>query len=581
MGFSRGQKIQLSDTMDYDRGRVYQCTKCYFVGEKRAAIKHYPCKHFGEKEHILSCDQLCHFSSDNKQLMKRHPSFYAPHNNARLFTTEKGIYRGSDEVYVKVNSNPQQVDPDLHLSKWEQEASLLFWITKKKPKPSAAAGSAQQLIPSVDLPVLKSALASYFGSIPMSNPSPLDCPSIAVTNEIQPLDHEVAETEVSTEFLDTTVVVAEKSDLADQILHLSDPPAMPSPLKCPESSVPRPSLPNFVLLPPSEVEENLMPQLRKKDSKGLQKIGDVFKQINKVTDESSEIKSEVEQALEYIIKKVCNETNDSNHGTVDNVNNQSTIEKVSTPTALSETSTASVSVCESPVDTVKVDQRKFSSQKYEHKYTWLYCSHSKNGFMCKICDLFALSSSSTRTFVFKGVILGTHPTRQLESHAEICNETNDSNHGTVDNVNNQSTIEKVSTPTALSETSTASVSVCESPVDTVKVDQGKFSSQKYEHKYTWLYCSHSKNGFMCKICDLFALSSSSTRTFVFKGVILGTHPTRQLESHAESVCHLSFVETYSFSKSNVNVSRLLRVQDAKAKDQNRSVVKNFFSVLTF
>ncbi|VDH92767.1 Hypothetical predicted protein [Mytilus galloprovincialis] len=236
--------------MDYDRGRVYQCTKCYFVGEKRAAIKLYPCKHFGEKEHILSCDQLCHFSSANKQLMKRHPSFYAPYNNARLFTTEKGIYRGSDEV-----------DTDLHLSKWEQDASLLFWITKKKPKPSAAAGSAQQLIPSVDLPVLKSALASYFGSIPMSNPSPLNCPSIAVTNEIQPLDHEVAETEVSTEFLDTTVVVAEKSDLADQILHLSDPPAMPSPLKCPESSVPRPSLSNFVLLPPSEVEENLIPQL--------------------------------------------------------------------------------------------------------------------------------------------------------------------------------------------------------------------------------------------------------------------------------------------------------------------------------
>ncbi|CAG2204794.1 DCP2 [Mytilus edulis] len=212
-------------------------------------------------------------------------------------------------------------------------------------------------------------------------------------------------------------------------------------------------------------------KLSKKDGKGLQKIGDVFKQINKVnkvTDESrsSEIKSEVEQALEYIIKEVCNETNDSNHGNVDNVNNQSTIEKVSTPTALSETSTASVSVCESPVDTVKVDQRKFSSKKYEHKYTWLYCSHSKNGFMCKICELFALSSSSTRTFVFKGVILGTHPTRQLESHAK-------------------------------------------------------------------------------------------------------------------SVRHLSFVETYSFSKSNVNVSRLLRVQDTKAKDQNRSVVKKRFQCVDF
>lgn len=246
--------------MDYDRGRVYQCSKCNFVGEKRAAIKHYACKHFGEKEHLLSCE-LCHFSSDNRQLMKRHASFYAPHNNARLFATEHGIYRGNDEVYVKENPNPQQVDPEIHLSKWEQEASLLFWVTKKKPQPCAAAGSAQQSVPSIDLPILKSALASYFGSIPTSLTPSFNCPPIPATLEIQPLDPEVAETEVSTEFLDTRVVVAEGSDLADQILHLSNPPAMPSPLKSPESLVPRPSLPDFVMPPTSEVEENLMPQL--------------------------------------------------------------------------------------------------------------------------------------------------------------------------------------------------------------------------------------------------------------------------------------------------------------------------------
>ncbi|CAC5385659.1 unnamed protein product [Mytilus coruscus] len=69
------------------------------------------------------------------------------------------------------------------------------------------------------------------------------------------------ETEISTELVDTRVVVAEESDLADQIIHLSDPPAMPSPLKCPISSVPRPSLPDFVLPPLSDDEENLMPQL--------------------------------------------------------------------------------------------------------------------------------------------------------------------------------------------------------------------------------------------------------------------------------------------------------------------------------
>ncbi|CAC5398530.1 unnamed protein product [Mytilus coruscus] len=110
----------------------------FFTGETRAAIKHYASKHFGVDEHMFSWE-LCNFSTDNKQMMKRHLSFYTPHSKARLFATEQGIYRGSDEAYLKVNPTPQQVDPELHLSKWEQEASVLFWITKRKPKPSAAA----------------------------------------------------------------------------------------------------------------------------------------------------------------------------------------------------------------------------------------------------------------------------------------------------------------------------------------------------------------------------------------------------------------------------------------------------------
>ena len=48
-------------------------------------------------------------------------------------------------------------------------------------------------------------------------------------------------------------------------------------------------------------------KLCKKDFKDQQKIGDVFKKINKGKDQSSEIKSEVRQALDYIITEVCNE----------------------------------------------------------------------------------------------------------------------------------------------------------------------------------------------------------------------------------------------------------------------------------
>jgi hypothetical protein len=46
-------------------------------------------------------------------------------------------------------------------------------------------------------------------------------------------------------------------------------------------------------------------KLCKKDIKGQQKIGDVFKKINKGKDQSSEIKSEVRQVLDYIITEVC------------------------------------------------------------------------------------------------------------------------------------------------------------------------------------------------------------------------------------------------------------------------------------
>ncbi|CAC5407735.1 unnamed protein product [Mytilus coruscus] len=212
--------------MDYEKGRVYKCTKCCFVGEKRAAIKHYASKHFGVDEHMFSCE-LCNFSTDNKQLMKRHPSFYTPHST---FCHCTGNIPGQRRPYFKVNPTPQQVDPELHLSKWEQEASVLFWITKRKPKPSAAAGSAPQPISSINLPVLQSALTSFFETNPIYNPSPLNLPVVPSAIELLPTCAMFTEAEVSTEFVDTRVVVAEESNLADHIIHLSDPPAMPSPL---------------------------------------------------------------------------------------------------------------------------------------------------------------------------------------------------------------------------------------------------------------------------------------------------------------------------------------------------------------
>jgi hypothetical protein len=58
----------------------------------------------------------------------------------------------------------------------------------------------------------------------------------------------------------------------------------------------------------------------RKDIKGQQKIGDVLKKINKGNDQSSEIKSEVRQVLDYIITEVCNEVEIDNPSKTSRVN---------------------------------------------------------------------------------------------------------------------------------------------------------------------------------------------------------------------------------------------------------------------
>lgn len=70
-------------------------------------------------------------------------------------------------------------------------------------------------------------------------------------------------------------------------------------------------------------------------------------------------------------------------------------------------------------------------------------------------------------------------------------------------------------------------------------DQRLFASAKYETKYTWLYYSSAKGGFCCKICELFA---ATTDNVFISGTVLGDHPTRKLEGHADGKCHKSCIE---------------------------------------
>ncbi|CAG2192444.1 unnamed protein product [Mytilus edulis] len=59
------------------------------------------------------------------------------------------------------------------------------------------------------------------------------------------------------------------------------------------------------------------------------------------------------------------------------------------------------------------DRRLFDARRYEMTYKWLYYNESLEGYVCKYCELFPFGSTD---FSSKGVILGDHPTRQLQKH---------------------------------------------------------------------------------------------------------------------------------------------------------------------
>lgn len=52
------------------------------------------------------------------------------------------------------------------------------------------------------------------------------------------------------------------------------------------------------------------------------------------------------------------------------------------------------------------DKRLFSTTRYEAEFEWIDWSFTKNGYMCKICELTA--EPGPPRFFYKGVLLGTH-----------------------------------------------------------------------------------------------------------------------------------------------------------------------------
>ena len=114
-----------------DRGRVYQCTKCDFLRERKTALKHFRTKHVTADEEQYCCNMCC-FHSHDFQLIKRHGSFYKPHHELKEEFIKAGNYLGSDDQHIVENKNFRKVDPEKDLKGWEAAESNAHWFSTSK-----------------------------------------------------------------------------------------------------------------------------------------------------------------------------------------------------------------------------------------------------------------------------------------------------------------------------------------------------------------------------------------------------------------------------------------------------------------
>ena len=115
---------------------------------------------------------------------------------------------------------------------------------------------------------------------------------------------------------------------------------------------------------------------------------------------------------------------------------------------------------------------------------------------------------------------------------------------------------------------------CRSKV--IVIDNRRNYSVKYETKYSWLYYSSAKSGYLCKYCEFLNTSGSSNQSenhFVSTGTQLGDHPSRKLQKHDNSENHKVATKMNngeSIMKADKSVYERLRDQNANLEKRKRS-----------
>ena len=181
-------------------------------------LKHFRARHIQATERQYHCT-LCNFSTDDENMLKRHPNFFRPHHLQKEVMVAAGTYLDQDDLYIKVNENHRSVCEENDIRRWEAAESALYWESRRKPSshppvPTVLPSSSLSSIASTDLQ-------------PSASSSPCATPSTETVRVVQ--DENV---------LDQLLYGTEEDDALFQ---------MPELLRSLQCNMPRPSLPDISL----------------------------------------------------------------------------------------------------------------------------------------------------------------------------------------------------------------------------------------------------------------------------------------------------------------------------------------------
>ena len=116
----------------------------------------------------------------------------------------------------------------------------------------------------------------------------------------------------------------------------------------------------------------------------------------------------------------------------------------------------------------------------------------------------------------------------------------------------------------------------------IKQDHRLFDERQYEKEYGWLYYNFSKNGYLCKVCEVFYGSSSekpggSRGAWLHRTVHFKDNPCKKLTHHDESDSHGFALK----SLTNLKIKEALEKLDESNKEKSKANELNIEKLLTF